>query len=572
LTVHGNQSGEARGRLNIFKDIAEGATKALLEFARDSVIKIWQIYYQPGSSKSHNSFNIQAPYTMVLIGQTGSGKTSFLNLLLNINKLVDINNNLKTMNTFQRYNDIKLEMNGGAMESKTANSTIYDTTFQHYKMKVIDTPGFGDSRGMGYDAAHRRNIIDIIKQLTYVNCIILVINGREARMTTQLRYVIDDITSIMPEKIRNNIVVMFTNVDDLLNLNFEISSLKEYIRTDIKHYWYVENPICKLEKVQSKKHRKYYESNYIVEEDILDSLKQAFQQTTERILDMYNVISHFKAVHSDAFLEIYDLKEKIEIQYLRLTIEHKNLLADIDHLNELKKQVQSHANRKEVFKNINKTETYETTKLIDTPYHNTLCAHSGCNHNCHENCSLPMTLERGHDIFKGCAAMDESGLKCRICGHSYKDHYHVRAKYVRTTETRTYIDPTLLKQFNSAKDDEERTMIALKSLAKNIEENENKLNKIFEEIRKLIIKYETLGLPKSYLRLLQSRLAQTILTIETYSGDVTSNFYKELLKSKEDLETRIHYAINMITKSVDDDDHESNEENTTPHDHDYDIL
>jgi GTP-binding protein EngB required for normal cell division len=443
------------------------------------------------------------------------------------------------------------------MSSKTASSKIYETSFKNYKIKIVDTPGFGDARGMNYDSKHRTNVVEIIKNLTYVNCIILVINGRVARKTPELEYVINDIASIMPKTIRNNIVVMFTNVDSIFNLNFKIESLSDHIRTDLKHYWYIENPMCKLEKVQTQSHRDLYKSNYIVEEDMLNDLQVAFKQTVERILNMYNTISNFTAIHSNDFLAVYYLKENIEKEYLRLLIQHDDLLKDIARLNQLKNKLEVEGDLKETLKNFNRTETYETTKLVDTPYHNTLCSHIGCNHNCHEDCGLPMTLELGSPVFKGCAAMDSTGLKCRICGHSYKDHHHVRAKYMRTNETRNYIDEKLLSKFNDAKNDEERTKIALEGLQKEIEKKKNELKTIFESIRKLVDEYEKLGLPESYLRLLRSRLAQTQLTIKTYKGDPDSDFYKALLKSRDDLRTKIHFEEKKMNTA---DRNEQNEE------------
>ncbi|CAF1205307.1 unnamed protein product [Adineta ricciae] len=68
--------------------------------------------------------------------------------------------------------------------------------------------------------------------------------------------------------------------------------------------------------------------------------------------------------------------------------------------------------------NFNKTELTEKPLLEQTTEHNTLYAHSSCHHNCHLNCHLPETLEPGAVIFKGCAAMDSTGLSCMKCGRN----------------------------------------------------------------------------------------------------------------------------------------------------------
>jgi hypothetical protein len=50
------------------------------------------------------------------------------------------------------------------------------------------------------------------------------------------------------------------------------------------------------------------------------------------------------------------------------------------------------------------------------------------------------------------------------------------------------------------------------------------MSELFDKICRVITEYETLGLPKSYLRLLQSRLAQTILTSNAHPMDSLTLF------------------------------------------------
>ena len=59
---------------------------------------------------------------------------------------------------------------------------------------VIDTPGFGDSRGLKENAGE---IVRALSSEDYVNCICLTINGRESRMSATLKYVLSEVTSIL---------------------------------------------------------------------------------------------------------------------------------------------------------------------------------------------------------------------------------------------------------------------------------------------------------------------------------------------------------------------------------------
>ena len=53
---------------------------------------------------------------------------------------------------FRQFNDVKLEKaESRQMESKTSGAKLYNVELGELKVGLIDTPGFGDSRGMKED-------------------------------------------------------------------------------------------------------------------------------------------------------------------------------------------------------------------------------------------------------------------------------------------------------------------------------------------------------------------------------------------------------------------------------------
>eukprot|EP00971_Amphidinium_carterae_P022063 435222-Amphidinium_carterae.1 len=60
------------------------------------------------------------------------------------------------------------------------------------RLCIVDTPGFGDTRGTDMDKKHAKMIVDCVKKLQVVHAITLVVCGRDARMTAQLKYVLNE--------------------------------------------------------------------------------------------------------------------------------------------------------------------------------------------------------------------------------------------------------------------------------------------------------------------------------------------------------------------------------------------
>ena len=196
------------------------------------------------------------PSKVLLIGETGSGKTSFLNLLYNCNAIRALGCGFgkEGLQQFRQYNDIKLEnAQAHAMESKTSDAKLYRIELQDLELQIIDTPGFGDSRGLKQDETNAKRIVESLRNEDYINCVCLIINGRQARMSASLKYVLTEITAILPKEILNNVIVVFSNTNNALNLNFDPSSLKTFFGSEPTNIFCIDNPYSQLEKAKSEK-------------------------------------------------------------------------------------------------------------------------------------------------------------------------------------------------------------------------------------------------------------------------------------------------------------------------------
>ena len=262
------------------------------------------------------------PFKMLLIGETGSGKTSFINLLYNCSTVQALGCGFgKTgLEHFRQYNDIQLEnAQSTSMESKTNDAILYNVEIGELKVGIIDTPGFGDSRGLKQDEINIKSIIEVLKKEEYINCVCLIINGRLSRANVSLNYVLTEITAILPREILQNVIIVFTNTSDPFNLTFDINELTEYFGRPVSQEltFFIENPYCRFEKIKAKVAQ-------LGIERVAETLQKSFDDTARVLNEMCLKIKDFQQVHTHHFTTLYEKKQAIEGNILRMVAEYDN--------------------------------------------------------------------------------------------------------------------------------------------------------------------------------------------------------------------------------------------------------
>ena len=89
-----------------------------------------------------------------------------------------------------------------------------------------------------------KNIVDKVNAVTYIHYICLVMNGRQSRLTHQLKYVVTEISAILPKSCVYNMIVVLTNVPDNYYSSFRLEELEpQYLGEKVKQLQvvYIEN-------------------------------------------------------------------------------------------------------------------------------------------------------------------------------------------------------------------------------------------------------------------------------------------------------------------------------------------
>nr|XP_046264508.1 uncharacterized protein LOC124069392 [Scatophagus argus] len=143
--------------------------------------------------------------TIMLFGETGCGKSTLINGVINYIAGVEWKDNFR----------FKLA------ESQTSEVTVYKINHQEgfkidYSLTIVDTPGFGDTRGIKRDdeiTEQLRRLFSAKLGVSDIDAVCFVAQASLARLTPTQKYVFDSVLSIFGKDVAENIRILVTFAD-----------------------------------------------------------------------------------------------------------------------------------------------------------------------------------------------------------------------------------------------------------------------------------------------------------------------------------------------------------------------
>lgn len=455
-------------------------------------------------------------FKMLLIGETGSGKSSLVNLFCNCAKLQEIGEEgLKS--GIHQFTDIELENpQSRKMESKTTGAKLYRTTLGNLEMGIIDTPGFGDTRGMDQDSENVKKIIQELQRIESINCVCLVINGRQGRLNPAIKYVFAEITAIIPREVMNNLIVVFTNTNDELELNFDIGELNHYFKDTFtpNKVFYIENPYCRLDKAKYK-----VQESLNVSSNATKNMAASFKTTHAVLRQMHGTIRQFKQVCTYCFIALYEKKQEIEKKVLTILVQYDELEREDVRIREEQEKIKAAIKQQQLYANYKTTQKFTRHKVVETKRHNTLCGVPNCYSNCHTPCYLSKSFDKAR--FKDCASMGRTD-HCKKCKHHYSHHFHNEVMHVSEECEEELVDEVMKAKYVDAKNMEERAEVLIKACENRKEISKKEKGRLAKELLIAIDQFHIMGINHNYAQLLATQIDIIDLRLKDLSGDTES--------------------------------------------------
>ena len=268
---------------------------------------IYQYFYDEFNEEDYKNAKI-----ILFIGKTGDGKTTAINAIFNIIKGIKIKDGYRFI-LIKEQEKVKKQA-----ESQTDGLHLYYIKdFNNNPIIIIDSQGFGDTRGREFDKKINKafeyifssNIID------HINTICFIAKSTDARLDITLKYIFSSVTSLFSDDICQNFIFLTTH-SSIITIKEDkpafintISNYKIFWEMNIRmnqKWWYTIDSISLFEsEIDNLVKYSFNQLNELYEEKIKNSIPKDISKSYEITKyrnqlksKIMNIISIFKSIIS----------------------------------------------------------------------------------------------------------------------------------------------------------------------------------------------------------------------------------------------------------------------------------
>ncbi|XP_028328301.1 uncharacterized protein LOC114479060 [Gouania willdenowi] len=365
--------------------------------------------------------NMRQKRTIMLLGATGSGKTTLINGM--INHIVGVG----WQDEFRLIIGDKLKSQA---HGQTSEVTVYKINHQDgftvpFSLTIVDTPGFGDTRGIDRD----REIIEQLRTLfssdygvNEIDGICFVAQASLARLTATQIYVFDSVLSIFGKDVAENILIMVTFADGqclpVLEAINESGVPCPKNKDNLPLHFRFNNSAL----FAHNKSAQNYDDDDENEDRGFD--KMFWEMGTKSMNRFFAALNLIQTKSLKLTNEVLKGQQQLEVSVEQLQVQVRLGLEKLEELKETREKLKEHEAE------IHRNKDFEFEVTVQKPYQEDISGTGNfitncqqCQVTCHYPCNIPNDAEKS-----GCSAMGENGY-CNQCPSKCYWNVHFNQKY-----------------------------------------------------------------------------------------------------------------------------------------------
>ena len=446
----------------------------------------------------NNNLREATEINILLLGETGVGKSTFINSILNYLQFENLQDAINEPQLFyalptsfpitdENFQQILVKIGEDEDEkfetgkSSTKYPKAHVFNFENgNKIRIIDTPGIGDTRGIEEDQKNLENILSYLSNYTHINAICILFKPNNTRFALSFRYVVKELLTQLHKDAISNIVYCFTNTYSTFYKPGATRPLLQALLDEVEQQRGIKVPLNKTNVFcfdnESFRYLVAQKQNvFFCEKEVAEF---GWVKSVESLKNMFQHVSK---------LTVHDISQTLSLNHARQMI-----LALSKPMAEITKNIEVNilACKERVEDLRNETLTIDELKAklcvpqidlikVDLGYPRTVCTAVKCikigtddsgqkkvNYItiCHNPCHLKgvATDTRNNAALLHCSAMQKG--KCKSCNCLSEEHMHItyEMKEVRKLVNNPYIELKIRTK-------EERIEETKKFIAKNKE-------------------------------------------------------------------------------------------------------
>lgn len=444
---------------------------------------------------------------ILVLGQSGVGKSTWINSIVNYFIYESLEEAKRggvictiptTVTAFDPETYEEYEIQIGEKEdsevteigkSGTQHPSTYTFFYNEKFVRIIDTPGIGDTRGIQQDKINLKCVIDHLSFLNELHGLCVLLNATDTRIHTSFLYCLKEFLIHLPKSMAKNIVFCYTNarctcytpgkMGLILRKALQDLNLSEDISLGHHNTFILDNEaflyLCRL---------KHPEIKY--DQIIENSFAQSWSVSVKETQRLISTVQTFEPRDLRTISSLYDVRTRILALSKPMAEISKTIQINLGALDKWKQQIEL---SQTAITELEKKLFFDQIHLepIELKLPRTVCTASKCVRyhvskaagiteieyvtHCHVSCYLKGVEPRTTNNYrlKGCSAMDLNG-NCKVCGCNWSNHIHLTYEQKRVTKrelnvsTQVEVDKEL-----SVKREKEKTVEKLENKIKTFE-------------------------------------------------------------------------------------------------------